>query len=92
MKPLESNHCSYPDSTVFDLIRTQFEDIELYLQSFYINKNHNLSFQMSFKPWNINPHPDPDVDTFSVPNFYVNKLPMRESFLDIEELVKAMTM
>lgn len=46
---------------------------------------------MSFKPWNINPHPDPDVDTFPVPDFYVNKLPMRESFLDIEELVKAMT-
>lgn len=45
---------------------------------------------MSFKQWNINPHPD--VDTFPVPDFYGNKLPMREAFLDIEELVKAITL
>lgn len=76
---------------MFDLTRTQFEDVKLYLQTLEINIKRNSSFQMSFKQWNINPHPDPDVDTFPVPNFYVNKLPMRESFLDIEELVKAIT-
>lgn len=47
---------------------------------------------MSFKPWNINPHPDPDMDTFPVPNFYVNKLPMREAFLDIEDIIKSITL
>lgn len=57
----------------------------MYLQTINTTPNLDTSFQMSFRKWNINPHPDPDVQTYPVPIFLVNKLPVKSAFFDLEE-------